>query len=324
MYEHKNEIISSRVGCLGASDANMIANVAISETIPNSFKRRLAVVKGLVEPVDGGQNAAMRLGDDIEMAIYESLHEKDERWQSNYRLESKKYSRPNVKLIAHIDFFLKDDEKKIVRMVECKATKSTTKETRSNYQNQLFVQFLLGRELVCQLGREWKLQIELCHYCTAEHIEFDPNNITINRIKFTTQPFDINKGMDIIDQYLQTLDVYYDDDEIDADMLPANVKKQFDLVTQTIKEIEQKEKEIDEFKKRLYDFFVERGIKSVKNDEFSITLVEPSTSVTFDSKAFLNEYQQKHPILYKRLRADYNKTVNRKGYVKISVKKQYD
>lgn len=321
MYEHKTEIISSRVGCLGASDANMIASIATSGTTPNSAKRRLAIVKGIVEPTENISTAAMRLGDDIEMAIFNMLHEQDERWQSNYRLESKKYSRPNVKLIAHIDFFLKDDEKKIIRMVECKATKSTTKETRVTYQNQLFVQYLLGRELVCELGRGWKLQIELCHYCTANHVEFDPENITINRVKFYSQVFDINKGMDIIDRYISTLESYYDDDEIDADMLPANIKQQFDLVTQTVKEIEQKEKEVEEFKTKLYEFFLERGIKSVKNDEFSITLVEPSTSVTFDSNAFLNEYQQKHPILYKRLREDYNKTVNRKGYVKISVKK---
>lgn len=322
MYEHKTEIISSRVGCLGASDANMIASIAMSESVPNSAKRRLAIVKGLVEPEDSISSAAMRLGDDIEMAIYESLHEQDERWQSNYRLESKKYSRPNVKLIAHIDFFLKDDEKKIIRMVECKATKSTTRETRDNYKNQLYVQYLLGRELVCKLGRGWKLQIELCHYCTATHVEFDPENITIKRVKFNEQPFDIETGMNIIDAYLATFDCWYDDDEIDADMLPVNIKQQFDLVTQTLHEIEEKEKEVDEFKKRLYDFFLQRGIKSVKNGEFSITLVEPTTSISFDHKAFLSDYEQQHPTLYKRLRAKYNKTVNRKGYVKISVKKQ--
>ena len=324
MYEYKNEILSSRVGCLGASDANTIATIANNGTVPNWAKKRLAIVKGLIEPKDNFTSEAMRLGDEIEMAIFENLKQEDERWQSNYLLESKKYSKKNVKLIAHIDFFLKDDERKVLRLIECKATKDTTLATQANYKNQLFVQQLLGKEYARELGRDWKVELSLCHYCTANHTMFDPDNITLKHVKIVHAPFDVELGMTIIDNYLEKPDVYYDDDEIDAELLPTNVKQQFDLMTTIIKEIDAQQKEVDEFKRKLYDFFLEKGIKSVKSDEFSITLVEPTTSVTFNSKAFLEEYSTQHPTLYKRLCKKYNRTSERKGFVKISIKKPKD
>lgn len=321
MYEHKNEILSSRVGCLGASDGNLIASIANIEEVPNTAKKRLAIVKGLIEPIDGLTTDAMRLGDDIEMQIFENLRLEDSRWQSNYRLESKKYSKKNVTLIAHIDFFMKDDECKVLRLIECKATKDNTLATQANYKNQLYIQQLLGKEYASELGRDWKVELSLCHYCTANHTTFDADNITLKRVKIVHAPFDIDKGMTIIDAYLDGLDAYYDEDEIDAEMLPVSVKQQFDLMTNIIKEIDEQQNKVEEFKRKLYDFFMEKGIKSVKSDEFSITLVEPTTSTTFNSKAFLAEYAEKHPTLCKRLCKKYNRTTSRKGFVKITLKK---
>ena len=321
MFEYKDEILSSRVGCLGASDANIIASVSTNGVVPKSARKRLAIAKGLVEPVDSFKNEAMRLGDEVEMAIYEKLKETDQRWQSNYKLTSKKFSKEHLSLIAHIDFFLVDEEKQLVKVVECKATKTSTMETHQTYKNQLYVEYALAKEYAAQLGKKWRVQIALCHYDTSRHEGvFDPELITIKNITFRTPLFDIDKGMMILDTFVAEMTEYYDGDEIDADVLPAVVKQQFDLMTNIVKEIKAQEQKVDEFKKKLYDFFVERGIKSVKGDDFVISVVEPSTATSFDYKHYLEDYERKYPRKYRKVIKEYSKTTNKKGYVTIKIK----
>ena len=322
MYEYKDEIIASRVGCLGASDADLICNIATNGFIPKFAMKRLAIVKGIIQPQDNFKTDAMQLGDEIEMKIFEILHEQDSRWQSNYKLESKKHSRENVTLIAHIDFFLKDDDKKEIRIVEGKATKDNTMATKERYTNQLFVQYILGNEYAKSLGKGWKVKLSLCHYCTAYHDgSFDANNMTIKGIRFRTKPFDIDKGMDLISDYIKDMEYYgEEDEEIDANMLPADVKQQFDMIAKLIKEIDERNNAVEMFKRKLYEFFYEKGIKSVKNDVFSMTLVEPTTSVSFDHKQFLSDYERKHPRKYSELLKKYRRETQRRGYIKIKVK----
>lgn len=74
----------------------------------------------------------------------------------------------------------------------------------------------------------------------------------------------------------------------------------------------EKEKEIEEFKKRMYEFMQLKDIKSIKTEAFNITRVDPSKSYSFDSAKFKEE----HSILYKK----YIKEGNRKGYAKITLK----
>ncbi len=322
MYEYKDEIIASRVGCLGASDADLICNVATIGFIPKSAMKRLAIAKGIIQPQDNFKTDAMELGDHIEMCIFEMLHNQDARWQSNYRLESKAYSRDNLSLIAHIDFFLKDDDKKEIRIVECKATKDNFVATKERYTNQLFVQYVLGNEYAKSLGKGWKVKLSLCHYCTEGYNgEFDVNNMTIKGVRFHAKPFDIGKGMSLISSYMKDMEYYGDgDEEIDANMLPADVKQQFDAMTNILREIDERNNQVEIFKRKLYDFFFEKGIKSVKNESYSITLVEPATSISFDHKHFLSDYEKEHPRKYVELLNKYKRETQRRGYIKIKVK----
>lgn len=320
MYEHKNEILSSRVGCLGASDGNIIAYAAANNEVQKSALKRLAIVKGLVEPKDGLTTDAMRLGDDIEMLIFENLKLSDERWQSNYRFDSVRYSRKNVKLIAHIDFFLKDDEKQVLRLIECKATKNGINNARYTYANQLYIEHALAKEYAATLGKKWKVELMLCHYDTNGYVDFDPSKIETRKVAFKTKPFDIDFGMDVIDRKLESLNEFYEDGDIDADALPIAVKKDFDLMTNVIREIEARQRQVDDFKAKLYDFFLQRGIKSVKSDDFTITLVEPTTIISFDAKKYLEDYEKEHPYKCQKIKKQYEKKSNRKGYVQIKVK----
>ena len=112
MNESKNEILATRLGCLGGSDAKLIQGIAIANKIPQSAMKRLAVCKGLIEHQQFS-NHAIEFGNYVEDMVFSLLHENDARWESNPCLLSEKYSRKNVKCIDHIDFYLQDDKKMI-------------------------------------------------------------------------------------------------------------------------------------------------------------------------------------------------------------------
>lgn len=320
MFEYKEEILSSRVGNLGASDADIIARVATTGNIPKTALKRMAVAKGLIEPTDNFKTEAMQLGDDIEMAIYQNLKEQDERWESNKLLTSRKLSTADLSLIAHLDFFLQDEENKVIRAVECKATKSSMSETLSQYRNQLYIEFILLKEYATSLRGRWKVKLSLCHYDTNDFVEFDPDKIELKEVNFRSAPFDVNKGMLILSNYVADLTEYYPEDEVDATMLPMQIQEQFAIMTTILTEIKEREAKVEQFKEKLYNFLQDRQIKSIKNDVFTITRVDPTESVSFDAKKFLADYAKEHPTKHKRLIKKYEKRINRKGYAKITIK----
>lgn len=326
MNEQKQEIINTRKGCLGGSDARMLMSIADIGSIPNSALKRLAICKGLKEP-EQFTNAAMEFGNFIEECVFKSLHDTDERWQSNPRIASEKYSRKNVKCIDHVDFLLQDDEKKELTLGECKATRLTFQQTRDEYIAQLYHHYLLGSEIAKKIG--YKVKVVLCHYLTdgvdvANEREFDPSRLTVkvlrNMDKLSSQ-YKLAEAMDIVDKFLETFDSYYDGDEIPYELLPLIVKEQFDKVTELLTEIMQREDIVDKFKEKLYEFLLEKNIKSIKNDAWTITRVDASSTKQFNSKKYLSDFAAKHPRKFKKLREKYESVVNRKGYVKISIKK---
>ena len=324
MYEHKEEIINTRKGCLGGSDAKMLQQIAEAGYVPKSAYKRLAVCKGLIEPQQF-TNAAMEYGNYIEACVFACLNESDRRWQSNPCLVSDKYSRQNCKLIDHVDFLLQDDENKILTLGECKATKLTIEQTRGEYAAQLSHHYVMGKELAKKLG-DYQLRVILCHYSTDgidvdSEPPFDESRLTVRQIRFgKTVPYDIERAMNIVDAFLEDFNEYYDGDEIPSELLPENVKTEFDVVTTMLTEIKEREAKIDEFKRRLCTFMQDKGIKSIKNDSWNITLVNATEAISFDSKAFMDDMMSKHPRKAKKLLKAFEKRTQRKAYVNIKIK----
>ena len=324
MNEAKQEIIATRTGCLGGSDARLIQSIAEAGKIPQSAMKRLAICKGLAEQPQF-TNPAIEFGNYVESMVFESLHSQDEHWQSNPCLVSTKYSRPNCKVIDHVDFFLQDDEKKVLVLGECKGTRSTYEQTYDEYKWQLLHHYLLGCEKAKELGG-YKVKVMLCHYCTdgidlTQPFEFDPSRLTVKTLRNMeklSKSYHISEAMDVIDNFLETFTEYYEQEEVDANLLPANVQSQFSEVAQFLKEIKEREVKIDAFKAKLYDFLSERGIKKVACDDFSFTVVAPTQQVSVDYKnLFTQEIEAKRPRVARQLKEKYKKTVNKKGYVII-------
>lgn len=321
-YGYKDEIISSRVGNLGGSDARILAAIAKNGCVQRAQVERLAIAKGLYERPNI-TNIAMQYGDFIENMIYDSLVQVDERWESNKCFRSQKYGREGLGLLVHIDFSLFDEsrDKPLLLWVECKATTTDIEQTYKDYKEQLYVEYVLGKELAEQLGADFKL--ELCHYDASVMFEdefqlqfaFDPDKISRKKVIFKKPVFDISSGMDIAAQYVSEM-TEYEREEIDWDYLPAEVQEQMKQVNNILVSIKEKQDSIEEFKSRFYDFLCKNEIKSVKTPYFTISKVDESVSIQFDKVRFTAE----HP----ELAAKYQRAVKKKGYVLIKTKEVKD
>jgi hypothetical protein len=320
--DYKNDIINSRIGSLGSSDGNVLAAIAKNGCVQRGQVERLAIAKGLYERPNI-TNLAMQYGDFIENMIYDSLVQVDERWESNKCFRSQKYGREGLGLLVHIDFSLFDDsrDKPLLLWVECKATTTDIEQTYKDYKEQLYIEYVLGKELAEQLGADFKL--ELCHYDASVMFEdesqlqfaFDPDKISRKKVIFKKPVFDIASGMDIAAQYVSEM-TEYKREEIDWDYLPAEVQEQMKQVNNILVSIKEKQDSIEEFKSRFYDFLCKNEIKSVKTPYFTISRVDESVSIQFDKVRFTAE----HP----ELAAKYQRAVKKKGYVLIKTKEVKD
>ena len=324
---YKEDIERTRVGCLGGSDAAMLAQIASLGYVPQSAYKRLAICKGLIEQ-QNITTQAMLYGDFVEQEIFRYISSTNDGYQSNPCLVSEKYSRKNVKCIDHVDMYLQDDEKGVITIGEVKATRSNYAQTYDEYKWQLLHHYLLGCERAKDLGG-YKVKVMLCHYLTdgidlTQPFEFDPSRLTVKTLRNMeklSKSYHLSEGMDIIDTFLENFTDYYEQDEVDGNLLPEKVKTEFDQVTTFLTEIKEREKKVDDFKKKLCSFMQKRGIKGIKTDAWAITLVNESESVSVDYKAiFANEIEAKKPRIANKLKKQYKKVTKKKAYCMIKVR----
>jgi hypothetical protein len=326
MKEYKQEIEATRIGCLGSSDAKMVAQIATLGNVPKSAYERLAVLKGLKDKGGHPYTEAMRFGDRIENEIFAYLNLNNDKLQSNPLWESKKYAGRNFKCISHPDYVYENHDEKCIYVYEVKASKFTSQQVRQEYRCQLYWHHLLAMEREKALGRGWRHKLFLVHYNSLgiedfDAHEFDVDRLTVKDVRFHIPVFDMETGLELIDAFLDDFNEYYgEDEEIDANLLPEQVYKQFEVVCDTLGQIKQMEEDVETFKQRIYTFMLEKGIKSIKNEYFTISRVDPNESVTFDYKRFLNDESALHPIKVRKWMKAYEKRTKRKGYASIKIK----
>lgn len=329
MENYKEDIRATRLGALGSSDGKLLQSVASNGSVPKSALKRLAVCKGLIEQTEIPYTDAVRTGDEIELAIYEHLKATNPLCESNPLVVSKKYSKKNVTLLSHPDIRIKDDKNKVLTYIEIKASKYTTEQVRQTYKSQLFIHTMLATEEAQSLGKDWKVRILLAHYNTdgldlSQGCEFDPSRLTVKQVRIDRTYFNLDRAMSIVDEFLETFDTYYDGDEVNADLLPQQVRTQFDEVATFLAEIKEREAKVDEFKRRLFQFMQENEIKSIKCDAFSITRIDEATTKSFDAKRYLEDFKQEHPRRAERIILKYSKETKKKGYCLIKLNKNKD
>lgn len=323
-YEYKDEIIASRKGFLGSSDAQLISKIDNLGYVPSSCNERLAILKGLYEKTTDFKTEAMAMGDTIENQIFDMLHSQDNRWESNPRYESIYFKRKNLNLLAHIDFQLIDEDKKIVTWIECKATNKDLNNARKNYNGQLYIENTLGHEFALSKGKNWKFNFKLCHYNTNDYDgTLNPDKIEMALIRYRRPPFNIQKTMDIINEYLETMTEYHEDGVVPMriDDFPQTIQDKMPLVREYLQiqntdeylHLKELEEAMKSFKDFMYDIMVKQDITEridLIDLDKSMKLKKPYDTVKFDAKSF----KEDHKTLYKKY--SYHSTV--KGSVLIN------
>lgn len=325
-YDYKTDIVNSRVGGIGGSESTMLATIANLGYVPKTAYKRMAICKGLIPIENHGTNAAMRAGDYIENAIFNHLAAGDNSYISNPLWVSERYSKQNVKFLCHPDIVRFDEKKQTLYVYECKTTRYDVQHTKNTYKTQLFTEWLLAKEQAMKKGKRWRVKLYLVHYSTLgldleDGIEFDPERMSVNEVRFRSNVFDVDKAMTIVNDFLNTFNEYYEGDEIQYKLLPANVQAQFDNITTLLAEIKEKETKVADFKKKLTEFMVCKGVRGIKTDAWAITLVNESESVSVDYKAiFANEIEAKKPRVANKLKKQYKKVTKKAAYVMFKLK----
>ena len=318
MEDYKQDILNTRVGCLGSSDGGILMRIARDGKVPEGARKRLAICKGLLPAVDSYKSDEMKRGDEIEQSIYEQLAEIDGGVESNPLWVSRRYSRKNVRLISHPDIVSVTPTD--VTVYEVKTSKYPVDHLMEDYKAQLYIHWLLANELY----PDRIVNVNLVAYSTegvdtSQPLEYDPSRITSAPVT-CHHLFDMDRAMDIVDAYLEKMDSYDPGDEVSADDLPMEMRGDIDHLSRLMLEIKEREDGVAKFKETLYQAMEERNIKSIRNEWVSITRVDPTEQTTFDGKKYLEHLRLDDPMLADSISREFSKTTKRKGYALIKFK----
>lgn len=305
--EHKQEIINTRVGGLGSSDAKMVVGIAERGTLNYADKERIAVMLGLAEKRQI-TSKAIELGNIIEDAVFEVFKSQfGENITSNPRYTME--LNLDYRVSNHIDFEISTPDELI--WIEHKSTIHGINQAIESYKHQLAWHTMLGQDKAQAEGKKFRLM--LSHYDTIDFDgEFNADKLSIVAVPANKHYIDkIEKGLLIINEALPTFEWQPNEGILHASSLPAEINDKCELMADHLRKIKEMTEQVDAFKQRMCELMVANNVKSIVTDAFTITLVEQSVSTTFDKSKFAKE----HPDMV----AQYEKKQTRKPYVTIKL-----
>lgn len=312
MEDYKQDIINTRKGGLGSSDAAMVLQVANTATIGASANQRIAVMLGIIEKPEFRRNHAMVLGDEIEMKVFADYKDMFANAVSNPVYVSEALSRElGFNVLNHIDIEVETENELL--WFECKASKLESADVLRTYEPQLAWHWLLLDEKAHKIGKTPRLFV--LHYPTAGMLDesaYNVENLRQMEVKRGSYVADIDMlkaGLHIIANALPDFK-YVQPEEIEAFDLPAEMQEALVALKQKIDTIKMYEEEIAQFKEGMLEQMEQHGIKSIKCDAFRITYVGATEKTAFDSAAFKKD----QPELYAKY---YTKKSTSKAYVTI-------
>ena len=305
----KTDTIQTRTGGLGSSDAKMIAQIGRNGSIPESSRKRIAIMLGLDEQVQFSTKATEN-GNFIEDCIFEELKKSYPEAVSNPYYESsilsKKYG---FKVFNHIDFeVVKNDT---LYWFENKATNhETTDSVILDYCDQLGFHYMLGIEKAKELKLKFILFVS--HYKTeTKELVFNAENMEIKAFTPYSQA-ELYNGLQIISEAIEDFQ-YEKKEEFQVSDLPEVWQNEIMEVSIILRQIDDQKKKVDSFKERILEIMQDGNVKSIKNDFFNLTYVAPTTSILFDKDKLKSDL----PEVFEK----YNtKKTNKKAFLKLTLK----
>ena len=288
---HKTEIITSRKGGFGGSDAKMFLKVGKSgiESLSETDKMRIAVALGQIPYKETFTTKAMQAGNEFEEWIGKNVLTD---YESNPRIYAKeKYK--NFSIFAHPDFVARNN------IVEVKYTIGDISQTMNDYEAQLQWYYMLNPKAMVVL------------YKGTQGKEFNLYSDTIVNKQFTIVNL-LVKGIQLIDDFCDTF-VYEQKEEWSVEDLFPFEQTDAQVMFQCLSEIKVLEEKVKEYRERMLNVLLENNVKSLKHDKYTLSVVGESIRSTFDKKQLLADYPEINE-------SDYLKKSIVKPFLKINLK----
>lgn len=284
----KAEHAAEKLKGFGSSDAQLIISYANTEKLSNSLHRRIGEIKGQVDRTSF-TSMYTDLGNTVEDDMYKYIVDE---------IDSKALSNPkhylssdisNFTISNHIDYVLPSQQ----LWIELKSVK--TKESEEidfvasvfhKYSGQLAWHFMI-------MSQSPDYQLILRVYdtsdCYLDHskYEFDPFNyrdLTITHDMVMSTIYLIEKGLMMLDEYWDTYDPYAEKEVVvieDAEYQQVQAYQEINNILVQQKALQENLKKL---KEKFLVTFEERGIKSIKTPDFTITYKNASSRSSVDTK----------------------------------------
>jgi len=306
--ELENEILRTRVGGLGSSDAAMVATVGRIGELNETAKKRIAQMLGL-EPVEDFTNKFCENGKKREREIFEWIRYENK--TSNPKINY--HTVTNFEVFCHIDVQVEDE--KHIAWYEIKTSKNDADTVYQNNLEQLQWHWMIGKALADAGKKNFTLILLHYHEDYENYCEsFDESKITVHTV-FKNEPtqLEIHKGLAIINTSLKDFaETYQQREELMATDLPMPMREKLSVIRNYIIAIKEQEKQIEDFKEKILAVMEDKNIKKISTDYLDITYKAPTVRETFESKLFGLE----HPELY----AKYKKQSIVKSSIQLKIK----
>lgn len=273
--QHAQEIMQTRVGGLGGSDAALILKIGQKgmAALSATDSKRLAIMLGLLKQDDWGGNAYTHAGH-----AFEDFAERNLPLGQNYQRElmmTAKLAR-SFKTFAHADFVFDNEN-----VVECKFVSQTTQATATKYAAQLQWYFLMGAK-----------KVFLYHGIgNADPFEVEETSLTEIERDEDIMNF-LFAGLQTLDQAIESGWQPETTDKCAYEDTPEMVQRAFDKLA----EIKRQEKELAAQKEEvvliLKTYCEDFNFSNIKNTETGAQIIYTKAGVsrTFDNKKFATDH----------------------------------
>ena len=293
---HQNEILSTRVGGLGGSDARLVASIANKGTLSATNAMRLAVMLGMTPPVSIPVTPAMAAGH-----LFEDYYEKCSDFgiaETYIREEYLQYQGglTNFKAFAHADFTCHYDDGFDVYELKFVNGKSID-EVAQTYYWQLQWYYMLGATkvyLVHGIGDVDPFKVK-----GVQLLPIDKDEVAIETLK---------KGLQILDDAIESgwQPTLRTEEKAEDTILLDDINEMESLLRQK-EEIDSK---ISAIKERLMTYMMISGVDKIQCPQGNLSYSKPTITRTIDSKrlkaehkdiydAYLVENERKGSVTYK-------------------------
>lgn len=302
---HQQEIEQSHLKGFGGSDAAMFAAISKSgiEGLGRTHLRRIAEVMGLCEPRPHYVSEAMENGHRFE-DHWEKTRARNAGWRREAKLRLYEETQPkNFEIFAHADFLyeavgsLSNPQPQSI-VYELKFSQSDTDSVASTYKWQIQWYYMLGADGVV-----------LVHGSGS-----DPEHPDVDMTPILRDDESVNmlfRGIDILDEAISNGWKPQIDDVYSVADCPSRVVMQIAELHIAMQQLKEAQEKVDSLKQSIGEYMADNLIGSITTEVgSSLSYVKPSTTRTFDSKA----YFKANPI-DKEVKEQYMVEKTRSGYV---------